>query len=282
MAVAAENIIVERMTSEDFRPNKSLVYEDVFDLHTLFDGMQMEGNLILMGPKGIGKSLSVAAFAADKEIPLITVSCSEDLRRSGLVGSYALRGDQTPFVLGPIPTAIEVANETGRAILVLEEINALSPQCQKILNNVTDFHRAITVPEAKKVYQLDEGAKLWVVGSMNSAVYGGVYELNEDLKSRFNLAPLDYPSATLEAKILKRIFPNYPHAKVMEESVRLAAETRQGQFGYALSTRDVVQFLVNYKNMPPKRAFWLLTGKFEAEDRPTVTKRIVSLFGVQI
>ena len=99
-------------------------------------------NMVLVGPKGIGKSLSVASYAAKVDSPVITFDCSEDVRRSHLLGMFVLRGNETPFVLGPLTTAFEIANETGRCILILEEINALSPQMQKVLNAPLDFRPA--------------------------------------------------------------------------------------------------------------------------------------------
>ncbi len=121
---------IERLPSDSYIPTRDLAYADIFRLHKLFEALYGATNLILTGPKGNGKSLAFASWAAAKKYPMVTVDCSEDLRTSKLLGSYTLRGNETPFVLGPIPTAFEIANETGNCILNFEEINALSPQAQ--------------------------------------------------------------------------------------------------------------------------------------------------------
>lgn len=278
--------LVERMPVAAFAAKKGQKYCDVFGLHPKFKKLAFKSNLILVGPKGIGKSLSIATFAADVEdCPLVTFDCSEDVRRSTLLGTFILRGDQTPFILGPLTTAFEIANEVGKCILVLEEINALTPQMQKCLNAATDFRRKIEVPEAKQVFQLKEGAQLWITGTMNTAVYGGVYQLNEDLKSRMRLVPLDYCEPKKEKEIVLAVL-NGLHGKLpgktLDSVILLAHETRQKALDYALSTRDVLQILEDILLVGVEDALWIATGKFEGDDRAAVKERIQSIFGVQI
>lgn len=278
---------IERMPSEEYAPRPGLKFIDVFGLHNLFAGLAFRTNLVLVGPKGVGKTLSFQTFAEKAKSHIITFDCSEDVRRTHLIGSYVLRGNETPFILGPLTTAFEVANETGQCVLVLEEINGLSPQMQKVLNGLADFRRRIEVPECQKVFKLKEGAKLWFVGTMNTAVYGGVYALNEDLKSRFRLLALDYPSPTQEKQILSGVIDPELLAKpeveaVVEKVVRLAIETRQKSLEYALSPRDVQQVIEDIGLVGIKKAMRILIGKFDGDDRDTVKKRIESIFAVQV
>lgn len=277
---------IERMPSGSYMPRQGLNYVDVFGLHKLYAGMAFGANLILVGPKGIGKTLSFQTYAASIDSPIITFDCSEDVRRSHLLGHHILRGGDTPFVLGPLTTAFEVANETGKCILVLEEINGLSPMMQKVLNGLADFRRRIEVPECQRVFQLHGEAKLWFVGTMNTAAYGGVFSLNEDLKSRFRLLALDYPNATQEQAILKGVLTQETLAKlepkVVERVLQLAIETRQQSLEYALSPRDVQQLIEDIATLGLKRALRVLIGKFDSDDRTTIKARINSIFGVTV
>jgi len=281
--------VIDRIDSSAYIHDPKIAddYVDVQKLHPLYDKLSFRknANLILVGPKGIGKSLSLSAWAAQNAHPMVTFSCSEDARKADLYGHYILRNDVTPFILGPITTAFEIANEKGSCVLCFEEINSLTPQCQKLLNSLCDFHRRIEVPTAQRVFELDSGAKLWVTGTMNTAVYGGVYSLNEDLKSRFNLLPLDYPSLNNEKDLLTKTLNAITQsvgAKIFGAVLRLANETRQGVFDYALSTRDVVQILSNIDAVGLKPAMWIASGKFEDKDRETFKERAKSHFGVQI
>ncbi|MEM2498282.1 MAG: MoxR family ATPase [Candidatus Nezhaarchaeales archaeon] len=92
--------------------------------------------LLFVGPKGTGKTLAFAYFAFVTRTPIIQFDCSEGTKRLDLIGRFILQGDQVKYVLGALPTAISIANEVGKAILVLEEINALTPQMQKVLNQI--------------------------------------------------------------------------------------------------------------------------------------------------
>ena len=94
--------------------------------------------LCFVGPKGTGKTLVIAHFASENKIPIIQYDCSENTRKGDLIGRYILRGDETAYQLGVLPSAIELANETGQAILVLEELNALAPNMQKQLNQLLE------------------------------------------------------------------------------------------------------------------------------------------------
>jgi len=277
---------VERIPTEEYAPREGLKFVDVFGLHGLYEGLMFRSNLVLVGPKGIGKTLSFQTFAALKKCPIITFDCSEDVRRSHLIGHHLLRGGETPFVLGPLTTAFEIANEVGQCILVLEEINGLSPQMQKVLNGLADFRRRIEVPECQKVFKLNAGAKLWFVGTMNTAVYGGVYALNEDLKSRFRLLALEYPNPAQEkailtevvdAELLKKLEP-----KTLDRVLQLAIETRQKAMEYALSPRDVQQAIEDIASVGLPRALRILIGKFDGDDRDTVKARITSIFGLKV
>lgn len=276
------NAIVSRLPSDAFKPKTDLVYEDVCNLHPLFDQIAFHANLILVGPKGIAKTLSIATWAGKKNHPIVTFDCSEDIRRAHLLGMFTLRGDESPFVLGPLTTAIEVANEVGHCVLCLEEINALTPSVQKMLNSIGDFRRRIEVPECQRVFELDPKAKLWLCGTMNTSVYGGVYELNEDLKSRFRMLPVEYPSKGDETRILKSVVSGSVKPDLIKEVLTLAHETRQKSLAYSLSPRDTVQILEDTQRCGVEGALRLASGKFEGQDRDYFLTRVSSIFGATL
>lgn len=273
---------IDRLPSSAFAPRTNLVYEDTLKLHPLFDQIAFHANLILVGPKGVAKTLSIAAWAGANQHPIVTFDCSEDIRRAHLLGMFTLRGDETPFVLGPLTTAIEVANDVGECILCLEEVNALTPSVQKMLNAIGDYRRRIEVPECQRVFELDPKARLWVCGTMNTSVYGGVYELNEDLKSRFRMLPVSYPSKGDETRILKSVVGNGVKAETIRDVLTLAHETRQKSLAYSLSPRDTVQILEDVGHCGMEGALRLASGKFEGQDRDFFLTRVTSVFGITL
>lgn len=276
-------------------------YVDVFGLTAAYRKFNFSTNLLVKGPKGDGKSLSVTVFAHETNTPLIVQECSEDTKKMDLIGTQNLLGDETIFTLGCIPAAIETANEYGRCILCFEEINALTNQVQKMLNAVTDFRKQCSIPFLGKTYQLRPGAFLWVVGLMNPSAYSGTYDLNEDLKSRFEEIDLQYPEAGIEKTILhtackhllglkmatsaqaivdgKPVQIEYMDDMILNQLIKLAGETRQQATAYALSTRDLVRIVQNFVTFGPELALQLVLCKFEGEeDKNTMRKRISSIF----
>jgi nitric oxide reductase NorQ protein len=274
--------MTERLPTAVYTARSDVPWSDVWNLHPLFDQLAFRANLLLQGPKGIGKTLSFQTWAARNRCPIVTFDCSEDVRRSHLLGMYVLRGSETPWVMGPLTTAVDIANEVGRCLLVLEELNGLTPQMQKVLNPLSDFRRRIEVPECGRVFSLEPGAQLWLVGTLNATAYGGVYALNEDLKSRFRMLALDYPSPEAERALVASHFPDGLDTALLDKVMLLARESRQKALEYALSPRDLVQLLEDARVLGVKRALRLVLGKFEGADAETVKQRIHSIFHVKL
>ena len=273
------DVLVTRTPADELLVVDPPTYVDIFKLHDLYEKTAFGSNLLLKGPKGDGKSLSVFSYAAKKGIPLVVQECSEGTKETHLMGSQTLLGDRTVFVLGSIPASIDIANECGECILLFEEVNALTPQVQKMLNAIGDFRKSCSMPAIKRTYRLQAGKKLWVVGTMNPSVYGGTYDLNEDLKSRFDELEVTYPEAGLEKQVLVANCGNAVSDDILNKVIRLGSETRTGQFAYKLSTRDLVRLVETIAKTGLPTAVQLIACKFEGEDRENIVKRIGSIFG---
>lgn len=299
------NVKITRTPLKDLLVEDAPAYLDVFHLHDIYRSLAFRSNILLKGPKGDGKTLSVITYAHATKTPIIIQECSEDTKKMDLMGSQTLLGDETIFTLGCIPAAIDAANEYGRAILLLEELSALTPQVQKQLNAVTDFRRQCSMPFLGKTYKLEADKYLWVVGTMNPSVYGGTYDLNEDLKSRFEELDLTYPEVGQERQVLQLACKHFIGAKmptpyktldggvareiwhiddtILNLVIKLAGETRQQATGYALSTRDLVRFVETIQLLGIEKALQLVLCKFEGdEDKGTMKKRISSIFSPAI
>lgn len=198
--------------------------------------------LLFVGPKGVGKTLSIASFAKSGNIPIIQFDCSEDTKRWDLLGRFV---DIGTFELGVLPTAFEVANKEKRCILVFEELNSLNNYSQKVLNQILDWRRHVYVPEINRTYNLDADAKLLIVATMNPRTYGGTFELNEDLRSRFAEFFITYPKEEVERQVVS-IYGSIPD-QLLKGLLTFAKESRSDQVSYAISPRDLSLFAQVYK-----------------------------------
>ena len=262
-------------------------FEDVYGLMPLLSALSFNQNVILKGPQGVAKSLCFYAWAAAHNVPVVVEDCTEDTRDYRLKGSQTVVGGDFVYVLGSLPTAIDVANEVGKCLLLFEELNALTPTTQKALNPVADFRKRISLPHIGKTYELREGAQLWVCGTMNPAAWSGTYELNRDLRSRFEEVEVDYLQDAKEAALLTAV---YGHAEAGTPTkfpvklwVRLAQETRKEKRLYPLSPRDMLRVLHNADRIGTDKTLSLIMGRAEGkESKDLLAERITSIFGTKV
>lgn len=241
--------------------------------------------IILKGPKGSGKTLALEQWAAMQGIPMVRQDCSEDIGNSDLIGSFGVEGDEVYYGLGAVTTAIETANKEGGCVLVLEEVNALPPKAQKMLNAVCDYRQALSVAKIGKVFKVKPGHQIWVVGTMNPN-YSGTYALNEDFRSRWGFVEVDYMHEDKEKQLLHGEFSSPASAterKLVDSLYSLAMLTRTKQLGdYALSTRDLVHFIHDYESLGTAKALKVLEGKYEADAIKDFRTQCMSLFKVNL
>jgi len=285
-------IAIEYTSPVDLIPELHDHYKDVGIIKVL-DSLSWGGPLVLRGPKGSGKTLALDQWCALNGVPRVALDCSEDTGSVDFIGSYSLRGNETVFTLGALTTAIEVANDVGMCVIVLEEINALTAQSQKMLNPMGDYRRSIHAPKIGKVFNLAGDAKLWVVATMNpkSGNYAGIYSLNQDMKSRWTVADVPYMSARHELALIHDTI-SLSGAKlpklIAERLLTLAAESRPGSDSdtplgkYALSTRDLVICIDNIKRVGVDTGLLLLLNKFDHDFRANAIMRIKDIFNVDL
>jgi len=286
--------------AEDYLPKKVPNYVPTDEELEIYQAHLESGIPVLVrGPKGTGKTLSIAYFAWKTKTPIIQFDCSENTKRFDLIGRFILRGEEVKYLLGAMPTAIEVANQVGKVILVFEELNCLTPQMMKVLNQLLDWRRHVYIPEIGATYELKDGVKLLIAATMNPTMYGGVFELNEDLKSRFVELFLGYPGEEKEIEIVRAnaVDNSNVDKSFYSRLVLLAKETRagvnEGELSYALSPRDLVlvaQTFETYKSVfgseeeALKQALKVaVLNRYEDKaERETAKARIQSIFGLYL
>lgn len=256
--------------------------------------------LILVGPTGVSKTHMLQFYAQENEIPYVSVDCSVQTEKGDLIGKWTMHNSNSVFSLGVIPTAIEIANKLGKCMLVFEEINALTPEAQKMINSIRDFRKDCSIPDLDETYKLNQGSELLICGTMNYGNgYAGVNELNTDFKSGFMFEQRGYPEADIETRVLKRF--TKLDKDLIRHSINLAVMTRNDadleqkispkhlvKFGMAYDTAiDVFQqkFTVDYNdNEALKQALrmTIVNEYFEPEDREKIFSWIYDIFAINL
>lgn len=248
---------------------------------------------LLEGEKGIGKTMLVTEVCAETGTSLVSFSCSSGTTMGDIIGREHLQNNGSVFKLGVLPTAIEVANKTGKAVLYLDELNALEPEIQKMLNPVIDDRRSIIVNN--QLFALKDGVKFTIIASQNPSFYAGVNELNEDLRSRFVGKQVEYPTTGQIASCID--WTDIPEDEVKDPLLSLAVDTlslrKQGKVDYVISIRDISLFTRTYRafmtmNLDPQDLLKktistaILIKYTDYEERKLISARCSDTFGVQV
>jgi len=202
-------------------------------------------NILIEADKGVGKTTLVYEVANRLECHIVGYSCSSGTREGDLRGRIMnLNGLFQPGIL---VQAVEIANEKGTCILHLDELNALEPELQKLLNPLLDDRRHITANG--KQFKLNDDAKLIVIATMNPSTYAGTSPLNEDLRSRFVGRVWKYPKPSHLKEVID--WTDIPITKVQKPLLQLAQDSSnyraKGDVEYVLTIRDLKQFTEIYR-----------------------------------
>ena len=239
----------EPINSEQFKPFK---WADYIQLETEFDDIcgiiedEDQPNILLEADAGVGKTTMAYEIGVKFNSKVVAYSCSSGTREGDLKGRTL--NTNGLFQLGYLVVAVEIANEEGICILYLDELNALEPELQKMLNSILDDRRLINANS--KMFRLKKGAKLIVIATMNPSSYAGTVPLNPDLRSRFCGLIMPFPTADHLTKVVD--WTNIPEDQVKLPLIQLSTDIFQykvrGDVDYVITTRDLKDFCRKYRN----------------------------------
>ena len=169
--------------------------------------------VLLKGPTGCGKTRFVEHMAFQlgltlqppsggdgtnghaQGLPLITVSCHEDLTASDLVGRYLLQGEETVWIDGPLTRAAR-----NGAMCYLDEIVEARKDTTVLIHALTDHRRLLPIEKRGEVLEAHENFLLII--SYNPGYQSVIKDLKHSTRQRFVAIEFDYPPRELEAEII--------------------------------------------------------------------------------
>jgi nitric oxide reductase NorQ protein len=198
--------------------------------------------VLVIGPKGTGKTTLVRRFASQMKKELDSVNFSLRTRESHLVGSRTLEEGQISFVEGVLVKSMKAGT-----ILYLDELNAAEADVLLRLDEALDDRRQLVLKEAEG--QVVKAADDWfVVASINPLSHVGTKELPPQLLSRFPVRMrLEYPPEEIELDIVRRhvtiedsMTKDVKHAIQLAKNLRDAAAVEE--LYYSPSLRETIAF----------------------------------------
>ncbi len=183
---------------DDFLLSESPYYRQIDQEVEVFDAaFHQKVPLLLKGPNGCGKTRFVSYMAHKLGLPLITVSCHEDLTTSDLVGRYLLTGDETIWSDGPMSAAVRMG-----AILYLDEVVEARKDTIVAIHPLTDHRRTLAIDKLASVLQAPP--EFMLVVSYNPGYQSILKEMKPSTRQRFVSILFDYPPMEAEAEIIQR------------------------------------------------------------------------------
>ncbi len=162
--------------------------------------------VLLRGPTGCGKTRFVehmawrlyrgeASARRATEVPLVTVSCHEDLTATDLVGRWLLSDDATVWRDGPLTRAVR-----SGAICYLDEIVEARRDTTVVIHSLTDHRRVLPIEKTGEL--LDAHRDFMLVVSYNPGHAAIGKALKASTRQRFVSLDFDYPSPEAETTIV--------------------------------------------------------------------------------
>ncbi|WP_436930228.1 ATP-binding protein [Halosimplex halobium] len=218
---------------------------DRTDVEIVTRALELEMNVVLKGPPGVGKSFLTRYICAMTNRPLYRVTLSETTYKEDLLGHLHLvssdGGDTvTEWIDGPLTRAVRAGG-----VLLLDEINAADANTVAALNAVMEQRatRSLTIPQTGE--QITPHEEFRVVATSNPG-YQGTYELNDAFEDRFRHVKLSYLPQSVEADLIfDRTDLDRGKEAQIAELVSFASRLREaymdGELSTPITTRELVR-----------------------------------------
>jgi nitric oxide reductase NorQ protein len=196
--------------------------------------------VLIIGPKGTGKTSLVMEYAIQKSKKLESINFSLRTRESHLIGTKSLVEGNIGFDEGVLIKSMKEGS-----ILYLDELNAAEADVLLRLDEALDDRRQIVLKESDgRVIKADDS--WFTIATINPLTHVGTKELPPQLLSRFPVRiRLDYPPEDLEYKIIKKHVKNLHETEILQ-GIKLANTLRQAsaveELYYSPSIRETIAY----------------------------------------
>ena len=196
--------------------------------------------VLVIGPKGTGKTSLVREYAAQKSKKLESINFSLRTRESHLIGTKSLSEGSIGFDEGVLIKSMKEGS-----MLYLDELNAAEADVLLRLDEALDDRRQIVLKESDgQVIKADDS--WFAVATINPLTHVGTKELPPQLLSRFPVRiRLDYPPEDVEYKIIKKHVKNLHETEILQ-GIKLANTLRQAsaveELYYSPSMRETIAY----------------------------------------
>lgn len=171
------------------------------DEHTNLVNLSLKHNLpmLLIGPTGTGKTTLIQSVMQDNDLTLHKYSVTGETTVDDFVGKYTLQDGNTVWVDGLLVRAMKNGDN-----LLLDEVNAGSPEVLMVLQSVLDHNRSLTITQHDgEVVKAHKKFRVFATMNPPGGEYSGTRRLNTALMNRFSITLyIDYARPEVERDII--------------------------------------------------------------------------------
>jgi len=197
----------------------------------IYDAARAEGvNVLIYGPTGPGKTTSVEAWAAERNLRMASISGNASMEPSQMTGKFVSDGEGSfMWIDGPVTDVVR-----NGGVLLLDEVNFINPKIYTNLYSLTDGRRNITLLDHHGE-TIEAHKDLTIFATMNPD-YIGTTPLNFAFRNRFDIQiPWDYDDAVEEKLVTCKAL------RVLMKQLRV--EAAKGQYETPISTNMGMEFV---------------------------------------
>ena len=225
---------------------------------TVYDHARAEGtNVLIYGPTGPGKTTSVEAWCAARELRMATISGNASMEPSQMTGKFVSDGEGAfMWIDGPVTDVVR-----NGGVLLLDEVNFINPKIYTNLYALTDGRRSITLLDHHGE-TIEAHPDLTIFATMNPD-YIGTTPLNYAFRNRFDIQiPWDYDDA-VEEKLI-----SCKSLRILMKQLRIEAD--KGQYETPISTNMGMEFVELVGSLGYEFASENFIAHFSADEQASV------------
>ncbi|MCD7896478.1 MAG: MoxR family ATPase [Planctomycetaceae bacterium] len=234
--------------------------------------------ILLVGPTGSGKSSLIGQIAARLDWPLRRINLHGETGVSDFLGQHKAKNGEVYFQYGILPTAMREGQ-----ILVLEEVDAATPEILFVLQGVLEENGSLTLAEnggeiirPHPDFRLVATANTLGLGDETS-LYTGTSVLNASHLDRWTTVfQIDYLDESREIAVIRDKAPELEPA-LASSMVALAVAVRkaveQEELFVTFSTRRLIAFARKTATLGLQKALEVtILNKLPRNERAVVTE----------
>lgn len=179
--------------------------------------------IMMTGASGLGKTTVAQKFAEFIGFGFLRVNCATMLSTTDWFGLMSVEEQNGAPITRFVPSEFAAVAQRGNCVIVLDEINRISPEIHNSLFPLLDDS------QATNVYGIDIalGPNVIIVGTANIGLnYTGVFPLDQALVNRFELTlEMEYLPFDVEIDVLRAAYPTVS-CDAITQIVAVAKELR--------------------------------------------------------